>query len=480
MANSLNPIDVYQIINEVVAQATGRQDLRVVDLTSFQSVGETLLRTGYENTLNAISIVLSRTIFSIRPYVGRLRSLMRNESAYGGHVRKLTPLYQAAEPSQDWNTQLSPQQLANGNSIDMYKISAPSWVQFNFYGMKTLQKRITRFDYQLEAAFESPQQMDTFWRTAMLEYSNEITLAEDAERQALLIGAVTGIMAMGGANVIDLVSAYNNTHGTSYTREQLLTTYIDDFMPYVAGEIQVVSSRLTDMSVNYHANITTYNDSPVQGINRHTPRQNQRMIMYTPAFTRMRARVFPTLFNPQYLNIGVFEGVNYWQSQSDPMSMEATPVILNTVSGEAVKGSQTSIDYVLGILFDEEFIGALSKFRRSSVTPYNSAGSYYNIFTHWLFNNYTDYTENAVIFILGSGGVAAQPVTNISNDASTTSVDTSKSNEINYDDKTTNDDVNTSQIDSPSATENSVKYEKPKEITEEDAVKSQGNKKVKK
>ena len=68
MANTLTPVDVYALFNEIVSQATGRTDLKAVDTSSFQTVGETVLRTGTENVLNSISTVLARTIFSVRPY----------------------------------------------------------------------------------------------------------------------------------------------------------------------------------------------------------------------------------------------------------------------------------------------------------------------------------------------------------------------------------------------------------------------------
>ena len=45
--NTLIPQDAYQLINDLVELATGRQDLKAVDTSSFVSVGETVLRTGY-------------------------------------------------------------------------------------------------------------------------------------------------------------------------------------------------------------------------------------------------------------------------------------------------------------------------------------------------------------------------------------------------------------------------------------------------
>ena len=400
MANLLTPVDVYALMNAVVSQATGRTDLAVVDTTTFASVGETVLRTGTENTLNAISTVIGKTIFSVRPYKGKLESLRVAQQRWGGQVRKIINLYDEAEKSDDWNTDVTQNALADGGSVDMYKIRKPKALQLNFYGTKVLQKHITRFRDQLSLAFHSEDEFIRFIDSVMVEFSNEIELLNEAKSRTTLLNFMAGISSM-GLTEVDLVAEYNNEYGTQYTRAQLLSTYIESFMKFVAAEIKIYSSKLTDMSTLYHANLTGYNK-----IMRHTPKERQKMVMYEPIFIKTQAEVYSGLFNPEYLDIGSFEGVNYWQSQSTPTAINVKPNILDVATG-ASKDADTAVnlDYVLGILFDEEACGVMPQFDYSSTTPFNSAGGYYNMYMHWRFNSYCDYTENAVLFVMGEGGV---------------------------------------------------------------------------
>lgn len=399
MANVLTPVDVYALMNAVVSQATGRSDLAVVDTTTFASVGEIVLRTGTENTLNAISTVIGKTIFSVRPYKGKLESLRVAQQRWGGQVRKIINLYDEAEKSDDWNTDAAQNAIADGGSVDMYKIRKPKAVQLNFYGTKVLQKHITRFRDQLSLAFHNEDEFIGFIDSVMVEFSNEIELLNEAESRTTLLNFMAGISSM-GLTEVDLVAEYNNEYGTQYTRAQLLSTYIESFMKFVAAEIKIYSSRLTDMSTLYHANLTGYNK-----IMRHTPKERQKMVMYEPIFIKTQAEVYSGLFNPEYLDIGSFEGVNYWQSQSNPTAINVKPNILDIANG-ASKNAEVAVelDYVLGILFDEEACGVMPQFDYSSTTPFNSAGGYYNMFMHWRFNSYCDYTENAVLFVMGEGG----------------------------------------------------------------------------
>jgi len=400
MANSLTPRDVYSLMNSIVSQATGQTSHAVVDTTSFVSVGETLLRTAPENTLNAISTVLADTIFSVRPYRGKLDSLRVSQRRWGAQVRKIVPLYKAAEASEDWNTDINGTQLDDGNSVDMYKINKPAVIQLNFYGTSVLQKHITRFRDQLALAFTSETEFVRFIDAIMTEFNNEIELLNENKTRLALINYMLGIHEM-GLTEVDLVANYNSDNSTTYTRDQLLNTYATDFMKYVAAQIKIYSSFLTEMSAKNHANLSAY--APIL---RHTPKERQKMIMYDPIFIQAESEVYSGLFNPQYLDIGDFEGVNFWQSQDTPTAISGKPNILDVNTGKSVDAAAaTGIDYVLGLLYDEEALGVMPQFDYSSVSPFNSAGGYWNIYYHWRFNTYNDFTENAVLFVLGAGGV---------------------------------------------------------------------------
>lgn len=400
--------DAHLLMNALAAQALGNTALTATDTSSFVSVGEAVLRTGYENTLNALGVVLSRTIFSVRPYKSKFWSLEVSGDRYGAITRKIIPLYSEAEAPQDVNidTPEAVQNLADGQSIDMYTIRKPKMLQLNFYGSQALQKKITRFVHQLDAAFKSEAEFLQFVGAYMTEFYNEVELLNEARARAAVINRIAGQVAMNLA-VVDVVASYNNLNGTDYTRDELLSAAnIGNLARHTATVIKTYASRLTDMQTGkYHANLTGY-----QPIPRHTPRARQKLLMYDPYFITVETEVYSGLFNPKYLDIGRFESVNYWQSQDKPTEINITPAILNTTTGEQAKATQAvNIPYVLGLLFDEEALGWYPRFEMTASTPLNAAGLYWNTFMHWLFNVYNDYTENAVVFVLGDGGPEEPP-----------------------------------------------------------------------
>lgn len=402
MANTYTPQDVYQLFNNIVKQATGQTNLVAVDTSSFTAIGERLLNVSVENTLNAISTVMSKTLFAVRPYQAKLYTLYRDTQRWGAYTRKLTPLYKELEASSDWNTNLNPNQLDNGQSVDMYPINKPEMLQLNFIGTKVLQKHITRFRDQLALAFSSEREFMAFNDAIMVEWANEIALTNEQQARLTLINFATGMVNMNLPGVIDLTEGFNSENGTAYTRAQILTEHLTAFMQYFVSAVKILSDKLTDMSAMYHAQISGYDN-----LLRHTPKSKQRLIMYSPMFTKAEAMVYSEIFNPIYLDLGRrFERVNFWQSQQKPEQMSATPNILDVDAGNSKNGSLTTIPYVVGMLFDEDAAAVIPQFNYASTTPFNSRGGYYNMYYHWRFNSQVDYTENALLFIMSDGGTA--------------------------------------------------------------------------
>ena len=65
MARVLTPQDGYVIMNDLVKQATGQENIKVTDLSSFVSAGEKVLATGMENVFNSLNIVSDFKMFEV-------------------------------------------------------------------------------------------------------------------------------------------------------------------------------------------------------------------------------------------------------------------------------------------------------------------------------------------------------------------------------------------------------------------------------
>lgn len=404
MANSYTPTDVYALVNEIVEQATGQKSIAVVDTTSFVSVGAQLVGTqiAAENTLNAISTVLARTIFSVRPYRGSLDIMRVSAERWGAIIRKVIPLPMEAEKSQDMNTDIDGDQLDDGESIDMFKINKPKVIQLAFWGTKKLQVHITRFRDQLSMAFTSEAEFMAFIDAVMTEFFNSLERMNEGRTRGVLCNAIAGTYAMAATTpscVVDLTAGYNAKYSTTYSRDELLTTYAESFLKYFVAEVKKYSSKLKDSTSLYHANVLS------KKILHHTPKNLQKLIAFEPYFIDSETQVLPTVYNDELLRLVDYEGVNFWQDPLTPEKVICKPTYLKESDATTIDASDAvEIDCVIGLLYDVDFMGVLPQFDYAATSPFNSAGGYWNQHYHYRFLNFTDYTENHILFIMGAGG----------------------------------------------------------------------------
>lgn len=392
--------DAYTLINATVRQQQGRDALQAVDTASFVSVAQSAVNYGVESLFKAMSTLIGRTIFSSRPYKGKLQVMRVLYQRWGEIIRKVVYLSIDAKPTTSYNT-VDSQPLQNGKTVDMYEINNPGVVQLTLNKILSLQTWVTRFRHQLNTAFHNESEFLAFWDAFMVEVMNSIESMNEARRRIVSLNAIAGTYAMGDA--IDLAERYNNLHGTQYSRQQLLTTKFKDFMMFTAAEIKKVSKALTDRTEMYQATIDPLT-ADGKHILHHTPTSVQRLLMYAPIMTDQQTIVFPELFGPGYLDIMKYEEVNFWQNPENPSAVNINPAILDTATGLQKTAGEQNIPYVLAYLYDVEHMGNVEEFEETSVTPYNSAGKYWNIYFNWLFGAWIDYTEKHVLFIIGDGG----------------------------------------------------------------------------
>lgn len=399
MAQNWNKSDVYAFVNDLVNQTMqGNANIKVTDTSSFVEAGALLSSIGYEKTLDAITQVFARDIFSIRKYVGKLDIIRRDEREWGAIIRKITPLYKELEASTDNNTDIATP-LKNGESVDEFKINKPDVIETVFVGTKVIQKSITNFTRdQLNVAFSSEANFVAFLSMVMQAFENELEKDFETMRRATIINLIGGCYTIGGKMCVDLVAEFNTAFGTTYTRAQLLSTYFENFVKFVVAKINKDSDMLTEYSSIYHQNISGKKPIP-----RHTPKEFQRMVVYEPYMIDAKMNVYSSIFNPEMLKIGAYEKVNFWQDIEHGPAISVTPSYMDT-DGKNKKGSKVDLDYVLGVLYDTEAIGWVNIFESTDTTHMNKAGLYYNTYYHGQVQSFVDSSENSIMYYLGEGG----------------------------------------------------------------------------
>lgn len=389
MANSLNFNQCSTLLASITAQATGRASLTPTNTSEFVSVANTALLSGYDNLINAISQVLSKTIFSVRPYSRKFAGIYADSQRYGNHVRKLQMV--DSNPEDD-----DRQKLEHGKSVDQQMVKKPEVLQTNFYGANVYQRCVTLFKDQLDVAFSSPEEFGRFIGMVVQNVSDQIEKDHEECARATLANFIAGKVKCDPANVVHLVTEFNASSDTANVQsiEEIRNSGLyANFMKFALARIESVSEFMTERSTLYHVNI---DNKPLA---RHTPKNKQKVYLHSKEMTHAKTTTFSTVFHDEYLKKVDYEPVNFWQSIKEPDKISCAPSYIDS-TGALVKGENTVVNNVFGVIFDEEALGYTTVNAWSASAPFNAKGGYTNTFWHFTDRYWNDFTENGVVLLL--------------------------------------------------------------------------------
>lgn len=393
MANSYTFDQISTILNQIVADAQGRTpNIATVprDTAEFVTLARTALAAGTDPIMNSLTQMINRTIFAYRPYTRKFQILEVDQNTWGNTVRKVTPVFiDGAADAPLYNDQ-----PADGNSTDQWTIKRPKTVETVFTGAEVYQIQApTVFVDQLNSAFRGPEELSAFIAAQVGEVSNEIEQqAEALARMTAVNFAAAKIHTDNG--VVHLLTEYKAATGLADMTD---TTVMQPenfpaFIKWVYARIASVSDQMTERSTAYHMSLTG------KTILRHTPKEYQRLLMYSPAVHQIKSMVLADTFHDDFLKLTPYEAVNFWQNLNQPQKINVRANYLD--ADGSVNAATVAKDKLFAILYDRDAMGTNVFSEGALVTPVNAKGKYYNTFHSMTKRYWNDTTENGVVFLL--------------------------------------------------------------------------------
>ena len=384
--NTMSFEDASAILNNIRLQVTGESAIAPVTTADFVSVATTLLQNGYDPVLNAITQMVSKTIFSIRPYNRKFGGIKMDSEQWGAIVRKLS----IADKDFDKDVRF---ELVDGQSEDMYKVNKPNILQTNFYGQNVYEKNYTIFKDQLDNAFSGPAEFGRFMAMVVQNVSDMIEQAHEAIARMTIANFIGGKVAATNG-VIHLITEYNSDTSSSVTSTTVFSpANFGDFTKWLYAKVATLTSLMTERSTEFQMNVTG------KEISRHTPYDMQKVYLYAPLLNAMNARVLADTFHADFIEYADVEAVNYWQSIDTPDELDVIPSYMDA-NGLIVTAAEQNITNLVGVIFDRDALGFTTVNEWSATTPLNAKGGYWNTFHHFTERWYNDFTEKGIVLLL--------------------------------------------------------------------------------
>ena len=375
------------LLNAIHTQVTGEAGIAPTDVSSFISVATATLKAGYDPVINAISQVVGRTIFSIRPYSAKFRGILMDSQKWGAITRKIAISDKPMEDNKAFD-------LIDGQSVDMYEVNKPNVIQFNYYGADTFSKSITIYRDQLDNAFRGPEEFGSFMTLITQNALDMIEQSKESMARLALDNFIAGKIDNNGADVIHLLTEYNTETGLNLTATTVKQpANFPAFIKWAYARIATLTNMMTERSQLFQVQVTGHE------LNRHTPFERQKVYLLNWLLNNIDARVLAETYNYKFLEFADVEAVNYWQAIKNPDQVSITPTVLQA-DGSLDTGSAVTQSNVMGVIFDEEAIGITVMNEFTGLTPLNVRGEYWNQYFNYVIRYFNDFTEKGIVLLL--------------------------------------------------------------------------------
>lgn len=426
MAKVLTPKDAHVIMGEWCRSLTAQASIKVLDTSSFISAGELVMSNPIENVFNTFNILMGRIYWATRRYNAVLNKMDAISTGEFTHRFMKTSYYSLDPQASGWfNTDVFTNLsdgFTNGQNVDgngnaqstksMWEQNQRPFKVFNFGGSDVWDFSVTMYEQSLKQALRNESEFIAFIDNYMTEHANDLETQREAWDRMVLCSKIAQTYDMSSVmpgSAKNLTYLFNQKFSTNYTSAQLRTTYLKEFLEFMVAEIKADQGYLTERSANYHWSVPITYRSKTHNILRHTPREDQYVYLYSRLFKDAEAMVLPEIFHDDDLRMSNYQEVTYWQNNSDEASrskIKIEPPVIDTDTthtntyGTQIKGSEVSLDYVVGMITDRD--GMLTDFQveRAETTPIEARKGYRNTWLHIAKNAIIDPTENTIIYYM--------------------------------------------------------------------------------
>lgn len=378
----METVQMYEILNEVAAQAMGSNAIAVVDTGSFVSLGNLVLSStqNVENFTNTLIQRVGQTVLVNRAYRSQYRPLIKGDLTHGALIQKIWVEMPIVE--EELGTD-----LVDGQSVDMYKIRKPKPHQSIFGARSPWVISITMQEQWLREAFVSESAMNSFIAMVFTAVQNKLELCVESIAKSA-VNNYAGICP--ASQTINLVTLYNQESGNTLATG-MGAMFDKDFLAWTAGTIRELARDLTVMSTQFN----------IEGAERHTPIERQNLMLLSKYRTQLETVALSSAFNDDYLKVARGISVPFWQAAGESVLDYATKAsIMGKVRKLDGSTEEVELKNVIGMIFDDDALGGYRQMKRVATTPLNAAALYTNTFWHeqQLWFNATD--ENFLLLTL--------------------------------------------------------------------------------
>lgn len=381
---------IYELMNNVTNEITGKSDLLLEDLSNIVDVGnEILSTTGVDSYVKKLVNRIGKVIFVNRVYSNSIPSVLMDKWEFGSIMQKITSDLPQATENETWS-------LVNGQEYKTDVFYQPN-ISAKFYNSKvTFEIPMSFTELQVKQSFTNAEQLNGFLSMLVNSVDKAITVKMDSLVMRTINNMIGETLA-DGLTVDDTIT-YTNT---SIRAVNLLAEYkklksdskltLDsclkdaDFIKFASYTINLYKDRMSKLS-------TLFNVGKKE---RFTPSDYLHVILLSDFVSSQKVYLESDTRHKDLVALPKYDTIPYWQGSGDEYSLtDVSTINVKTSSGKTVNTSG-----ILGVMFDRDALGVCNVDNRVT-TNYNPKAEFYTNFYKFDASYFNDLNENFVVFFV--------------------------------------------------------------------------------
>lgn len=351
----------YAVVNDAIADALGKNaSISTLNTTDLVSLGKSLANMNLlEGWYAAMANRIVKTVYFVRVYGQRQRSVLRDEHEYGAFVQKVyykAPDFVANPEYGIPQAPVSPATEYTYNQSSPYDVSAVVEVSASvFGGQGTLALEFVRPVDQIRTAFISEAEMIRFIDGLYVAADQRIKLAEEELTDLAVNTAIA--YDVDNNKVRNLLTEFNALlpeDADPLTAAQAVRDA--DFLRYACMEIGQTIDYMGEMS-------TIFN---VEGYETFTDRENMVVEVLSYFARSMEVFLQADTFHDSLVSLPRYESVPRWQRLKNSVAQDFASLSAIKIQNSAINsGNALTVNGVVAFVHDIEHVAAYFGHRRT-------------------------------------------------------------------------------------------------------------------
>lgn len=378
---------VYELLNQITGELTGKEDLVTNDLSNVVDVGTAIFdATSVDNYVKSLVNKVGKFIAVNRPYKPPYPNIKREAWEYGSVLQKVRCAIPEAEANPSWN-------LVAGEGANQFLFKPPT-VTTQFWNSKTTYDISMSFtEMQVKESFNSRSEMMAF--VGMIE--NAIQTSKTIKEKGLAEQAISNFIGekiYNNNGVVHLVSMYNDAYNPETDITMATAMYDPSFLRFASVQMMLYKDRLRDAT-----NVFNLGTVPT-----FTPEEYLHVCVNSEFAKSVEAYMTADTYHDAMVALPNYDTVNFWQSlRDDPGGLGVkTYYNINTTTAIDITtsaGHDVAKAGIVAIMFDRDAIMLCNENDRVT-TAYNAKQEFVNNFYKFDISLFNDLNENGIVFVL--------------------------------------------------------------------------------